>query len=201
MYLLLSLLLLTSCQSQPSAPLQTTIILGRSDSHTLSTREPIYRLQTPTDWKLTQPSETASLIDTTEPLLTLTHNDVTITFHNFPVKTIQQRIAPAAQIARWKKQFEQLEPTSVHLNSFSTAGFVGIQFEGTGVQKGIPVSVHAWSMQLTPELFQKLPEGAIQDKADWTLKAVGPPDQLELLQEDLQTIAKSVELIREIPSR
>ncbi len=201
LFLFLFLSLLASCQTQPKNPLHTTEIWGRSDTATLSTREPIYRIQIPEGWTVIIPPLESSLTDTTEPLMTLINHDVKVTFHNFPVAKMDQRIPPQAQITRWKKQFDQLEETSVLLVPFATGGFTGIQFEATGVQKGTLISVKAWTMQLTPELFQKLPEKSLQEKSDWTLKAVGPSEQLELLQEDLQLMARSIELIREVPSR
>lgn len=199
--LFLCCLFLCGCTTTEQKETLSLEVLGRSDPKNLSSRQLIYSIQIPADWEWSAPPITQSLVDTTEPLLTLHKNGVTVTFHNFPAKTLTQRIPPFSQIARWKNQFEQLDEASTHITPFSVAGFTGLQFQASGIQKGNPTGVIAWSMQLTPELFQKLPEDSLQQKADWTLKAVGQPDQIELLAADLSAIAKSIELLQEIPQR
>ena len=195
------LFFICSCSQNDSFPLQTLEIYGRSDPTTHSSKELIYRMQVPIDWNVQFPSSDASLIDTKEPLLTLTKSDVIVTFHNFPTSDLSHRIPVMAQATRWKNQFSEIDESHLHLLPFAVSGFIGIQFDGTGIQKGSPVRVLAWALQLTPELFQKLPNNAFQQKADLTLKAVGPPENLAALETELILIASSIELIQEISFR
>lgn len=194
-------LILCSCSSNETPTLQTLEILGRSDPLTLSSKTLIYRMQIPEGWNVEFPDKEASLIDTKEPLLTLKKELVTVTFHNFPASHLSDRIPPIAQVTRWKNQLNPIDESSLQITPFAVAGFVGLQFDASGTHKGTPTRILAWSLQLTPELFQKLPETASQQKADWTLKAVGSPETILLLEPELLTIARSVELIMEIPSR
>ncbi len=64
--------------------------------------------------------------------------------------------------------------------------------------KGQKQKMIAWSVELTAELYQRLPEDAIQEKANWTLKAVGNADDIQKWELELQQIANSIELIQEI---
>lgn len=192
---------LFGCSSPEQSDVRYVDIFGRGDRETMASKKLTYRMGIPAGWNIISPETDASLIDTTEPLLTLTKEDVTITFHNFPVNSVAERVPPLSQIARWKNQFSQLDEASLEITPYSVAGFTGFQFTATGVQKEKNVKVVAWILQLTPELFQKLPHGSSQDKADWTLKAVGPPEHLFYLEDEVKSIARSVELIAEIPGR
>lgn len=200
-YLLLCSFFLCSCSTEPHNKINSLEILGRSDIETLSSRQPIYRMQIPEGWLTIIPAKELPLVDTTEPLLTLKKDDVTITFHNFPVSDITQRVPPIAQITRWKKQFRELYEITVVITPYAVSGFTGLQFEAKGTQKGEHRGILAWSMQLTPELFQKLPDSAVQQKADWTLKAVGPAETVDLLHQEISDLARSIELLTEIPQR
>lgn len=201
LYTILASLCLCACSEPNGETFRTVEILGRGHPETLIQKEFVYRMQFPKGWILQLPDEKASLIDTREPLFTLEKENITITFHNFPVKALNERIPPSMQISRWRKQFDQLDEHSMELVPFSTAGFTGLQFYAEGIQKNHPMAVLAWSMQLTPELFQRLPDDAVQEKADWTLKAVGDPEQMMLNKHEILGIASSIELIREISLR
>ncbi len=199
-YIILCFLFLCACSetSNTATPLE---ILGRSDRDTLSSRKPVYRMVIPEGWDIALPSADLPLIDTTEPLLTLKKDDITVTFHSFPLQQIDQQIPPIAQIERWKKQFRELYEITVVITPFSVSGFTGLQFEATGISKGEETGMLAWSMNLSRDFFPKLPHEAFQEKGDWTLKAVGPIDAIQLNRSDLLSLARSLELIREIPQR
>lgn len=199
--LALFIFLFSSCENKSDQQLKIIEVKGRSDIAQLSPKVETYRMMVPEGWEIQLPGEEDPLLDTTKPLLTLHSQDVTIVFHNFPAEHLEQRVPPMAQVARWKKQFDSISELSVQIHPFSVAGFTGFQFEAVGVQKNTPVKVIAWSMQLTPELFQRLPGHASQQKGDWTLKAVGPPDQVEWIQEDLTRLASSIELVEGISQR
>jgi hypothetical protein len=199
-YLILILAFLCGCTEQNSRlpPLE---IPGRSDPETLSSRKPVYKIRVPEGWDVTLPSLDLPLIDTTEPLLTLSKDGITVTFHNFPLQDPSQQVPPMAQIERWKKQFRELYEITVVITPFSVSGFTGLQFEAKGIAKGTEMGMMAWTMLLTPELFSKFPDNANQEKGDWTLKAFGPLEKIDLHRSELLSLARSVELIREIPQR
>lgn len=193
--------LVSSCENTPEEQLQIIEVKGRSERARLTPKLETYRMMVPQGWEIEFPPDEDPLLDTTMPLLTLRFGDVVAVFHNFPAESLEQRIPPIAQVTRWKKQFESLSEPTLQIFPFATSGFTGLQFEAVGIQKNEPIKVLAWSMQLTPELFQRLPEHASQQKGDWTLKASGPPDQLEMVQEDLFRVARSIELLEELSQR
>ncbi len=126
-----------------------------------------------------------------------------VTVHNFPTSSLAERVLPAAQISRWKTQFDTLEPGSVIIHPISRGGFSGLYFEASGIQHGKPITVMGWSLQLAQEHYNALAllEGDLyfQMRSDYTLKAVGSPDAVLQHKKSIVRFANSFELINEIP--
>lgn len=145
------------------------------------------------DWKKI-PSD-GSLLDTKLPIgeYTLEEGSIRITLHNFPSRTIEDRIPPGAQIARWKKQFPFIEESSVP-QSFS--GYVGFLFEANDNN----TAVMGWIMQLGPEQYSRLsfPDFPEELRSDVTIKAQGPTHLIQKHRQKIIAFARSFELIQEI---
>lgn len=165
---------------------------------------PIYRVKAPLSWRRQNPSPEESLIDTTKSLcefyLSEGEETIRVTIHNFPSRKIEDRIPPAAQITRWKKQFANLEPTTVFVTPQAWGGFAGFLFEGSGLINDAPVSMMAWSMQLAWEHYRNLYEASPQIRADFTVKATGSKEMMKKYRKAIIDFARSFELIEEIPS-
>lgn len=193
---LLSLFSLQGCQS-PSEDSITEYSVINDRTH-----RPLYHAIISQDWLKEDPSPQASLEDTMKPICTLQIEDIKITVHNFPSSAIEQRIPPQAQIQRWKKQFSPLDEESVTITPVGHSGFLGAQFEASGLIDGKETATLAWIMQLAPEHYYSISSRFPQDtqrKADWTIKAVGPKESLEKHKQSLLLFAQSFELIDEIP--
>lgn len=216
--LFLICLALYACE-QHSPIAQTTLqeICGRNSVDNLA-RPQTYRAKVPIGWMRNDPSATSSLTDTTQSLCEFiikgeNSSQIRITIHNFPSTQIKDRIPPNAQIARWKRQFTQLDPTSVSITQQAYAGFSGLLFEGTGRMdsQNQTMTMLGWSMQLAPEHYYSLsgllsrnqsPEDAYvlqQMRADYTIKAVGPQNLIEQHKNEIMAFAHSFELIQELP--
>ncbi len=196
-------------QDDQSAAIAWQEITGR-DSGSPTKRTPIYRVKVPLSWSRQNPSPLESLEDTTKALckfkITDTDQNITIAIHNFPSENLNARIPPSAQIARWKQQFESLEPCSAVLNPQAYGGFSGIFFEGTGMLDGKRTTIFGWAMQLAPEHYQNLLSQtqnedlhAKQQQADYTIKAVGPEKLMSKHKQTIFAFANSFELIEELP--
>lgn len=172
-------------------------------------RTAIYRVKVPKDWVRKDPGPDESILDSTKALCEFRIIDrdeqIRISVHNFPVETLEQRIAPFAQITRWKKQFDSLANIDTKTIPQAFAGYAGLMFEATGLIKGRKTTVLAWSMQLAPEHFRNLSSdnhaSIRQKRADFTIKAVGPPSLMDKYKPAILNFAKSFELIEEIPVR
>lgn len=199
LFLLLTLVSL-SCRKEGPPPIYSIVkIAGRE------TMEPIYRAKMPEGWEHQKPSD--SLSDTTkalaEFLFRTPEGTIRLTFHNFP----EQDIPPVAQITRWKRQFEHLEPSSIDPKAFS--GFVGFSFEGIGKMSGENKMVLGWAMDLAPQHIQFLqtPQNIAeasryrQMRASFTIKAVGPKELMSRHKAAIVAFAESFELIDELPSQ
>jgi hypothetical protein len=180
-------------------------IEGRDDGHSAASPPPIYRAKVPKDW-ISAPQREGSLIDTTLPIAEFYVREgdqqIRLTVHNFPADTLDQRVAPLSQIMRWKRQFDEFDSSSLSICPEAHGGFAGFAFECTGTLKHQPTTILGWSMQLDPEHFQSLKDGSNhqrQMRADYTIKAVGPPSLITQHRHDLLTFANSFELIQEIP--
>ncbi len=207
----LMLVLTAACSNQnnKTSLVQWQTICGR-DSGNLQ-RAPLYRAKVPITWIRQDPSLLESNEDTTKPICKFKIHEssqvITVTIHNFPSDHIQQRIPPLAQIHRWKKQFDSLEPGTIIVTPQAYSGFVGLVLEGTGLLKGKRTSILAWAMQLAPEHYQNLlilspheKNDAVQQKlADFSIKAAGPADLMQRHKQSMLTFARSFELIEELP--
>lgn len=179
-------------------------------------RSPIYRAKVPSNWKRKDPDPSESIVDTTKPLCEFIIDDgngerVRITVHNFPSESSEERIPPNAQVARWKRQFTDLDLTTLSLKPQAYGGFSGVLFEGSGTLADEPVTMMAWTMQLAQEHYSALsfhlslsrsPEerhSLKQMRADYTIKAVGPRTLMIKHHRDIVAFGHSFELIQEIP--
>lgn len=200
---------LPSCSSNDSAYKNLSIeeIAGRN------TDQPIYRAKVPRYWIKKEFPKNESLEDTMKPICEFYIKDdqesIRISIHNFPSNKIEERIPPNAQVARWKSQFEKLDPLSITVIPQAFGGFAGLFFEGTGVLNGQEASMMGWSMQLSIEHYQNLCYAALpctkhdlkQMRSDYTIKAVGTDRLVKKHKNEIVAFARSFELIHEIPTR
>lgn len=200
LYFLLIAAIVTSCQSEPDTENRAFSwqeICGR-EGHS-----PIYRVKVPEGWKRRDPQ--GSLADTMKPICEFLIDDaIRITIHNFPSERIEERISPQAQVMRWKKQFDVLDPLHTSVGGQSFSGFSGLCFKGRGQMEGKPLQMLGWSMQIAPEHYLILSEPSIkcrQMRADFTIKALGPKSLMQKHENEILQFAQSFELIEEIPSR
>jgi hypothetical protein len=209
MFLLsLFLFLLTGCNQTPSPPSSAhwQLIAGRNEEQS-TVRPLLYRALVPFNWVRVDPPVKESIADTTKSICEfyIQENGQTIrlTIHTFPIIQSNLRIPPQAQIARWKKQFEELDLLATHVLSESHGGFSGLYFEGQGTLKGQPMQVMGWSMQLCSGYMRQLTnEWHPLDRykrADYTIKASGPPSLMNQHRSALLAFARSFELIDELP--
>lgn len=164
--------------------------------HSIKGREPenitLYRIKIPETWTMEEGE--IPLTDTRLPICTLSKDNIRITIHNFPVENLEERIPPSAQVSRWAKQLGPEAETATIPQSFN--GYKGILFEGKHENATL-----AWSLQLGQEHFQNLfhPRFPKQMRADITIKAIGPKEVMEANRKEIVKIARSFELIEEIP--
>lgn len=211
-------LLLCSCSENPSLPtIPMQEIKGRDyDGHRFS----VYRARAPVDWirKDTFPEE--SLTDTKKSICEffIPHGSesIRISIHNFPSDSIDQRIPPAAQVGRWQRQFEILQPEESGIVPQAFSGYSGLKFKGVGRLKpegnteaeAQDTMVIGWSLQIGKDHYGALsqpPEPSDSNlyremRADVTIKAQGPKDLMQQHEEEINAFARSFELIEEIPS-
>ncbi len=214
---------LTSCasdgDSKKLALLTQQEIQGRDEGGTSPpyARPSTYRIKTPVGWVRKDPLQEESIVDTTKALCEFTiPNDeggqVRITIHSFPSESIEERIPPRAQIARWKRQFTELDASTMLVIPQAYSGFSGLLFEGSGVMNESQTAVMGWSMQVAPEHYSTLtlklgmsrtPEERCslrQMRADFTIKAVGPKYLVDKHRRSIMAFARSFELIEEMPA-
>ncbi len=184
--MLLSLLSCTDPQKKNPGSWQE--ISGREPE-----RIPLYRVKIPAEWQRLKEDE--SLIDTRNALCSFVLDGIKITIHNFPVETLESRIPPKAQAQRWSQQIEHLETESTSPQSFS--GYQGLFFEGIGAHS----AVLGWSLQVGIENYNNLLHSHFpqQVRSDITIKASGPREQIKNHRNEISKIARSFELIHEIP--
>lgn len=176
-------------------------------------RQVIYQARVPKTWLVLVPEEALSLSDTTLANCTfqIDHGKefVKITVHSFPSSAIEERIPPAAQIGRWLRQFEEIDPSAISIVPEARAGFAGYHLEACGRHQNNlkeQTLMLAWAMQLDPSHYHALnlsnntEEHLRQLRADYTIKAVGPKELVEQSRDEILTFARSFELIDEIPS-
>src|SRR5262249_9135592 len=121
-------------------------------------RSLIYRVKFPPSWTSFQPPLEETLADTIVPLCEFRIEEegksIRITIHNFPTDKLEERIPPHAQIARWKQQFDELEPASISIIPQSYSGYTGLFFEGSGIMKGNDETMLCWSLQMGTEHYR-----------------------------------------------
>jgi len=209
MYAWITLLLtlsLTSCHSSSShtqAMWQFFAGRGSSSSHE---RPLIYRALVPSHWDRCDPLTTESLMDTKTAIgefyIREGEKSIRLTIHTFPISDL--RPPPQAQVARWKKQFQELDELATYVTSDAHGGFSGLYFEGQGIwQDGALRKVMGWSMQLASGYERQLALGHHPldhlKRADYTIKAVGPIDLIDNYHSEIVTFAHSFEFIEELP--
>ncbi len=211
--LFICLILLVSCNSSPQNSIASTTshpIHGRDEGIPPYHRTPIYRAKAPGSWQRKDPQSEESIQDSKKALCEFLINNpdgsIRITIHNFPSNQAESRIPPNAQVARWKRQFSQLDAANTLIDQKSWGGFFGLYFEGKGVIEGKSVLVMGWAMQLAPEHYSTL-DAAIEDKvflkqlrAEYTIKAVGSPQSMEYHRQQIHDFARTFELIEDIPA-
>jgi len=185
--------MLTSCDP-PIEPIKSNyaLVCGRNP-----TDQPIYHVNVPIGWKQKDLSDIKNKTDTKLPICEFSMDGIRVTIHTFPSEHLNDRIPPIAQVERWKKQFENLENFSTIPQAFS--GFSGILFEGTGLLNKEQQSVMGWTMQLAHEHYRLLRDP--QQKADFTIKAVGPEDKIKTYKKEIIAFSRSFELVATIPEQ
>lgn len=200
----ITIFLLAACQTadRPQGHIFRTEICGRDDGISLN-REPIYRIAAPYDWERLDPSSTESTSDTTTPLCEFLiiegADQIRIAIHNFPSDSFEGRIPPQAQIMRWQNQFDPIDSASLTITPQSFSGYSGMLIEASGLQKGKPLTLMAWALQLAPEHYRSLKDK--QMRSDVTIKASGPKFLMRKYREVIFAFARSFELIEEIPTQ
>ncbi|MEM1283446.1 MAG: hypothetical protein AAGG81_07820 [Chlamydiota bacterium] len=176
-------------------------------------RTSIYQMLVPNNWTLKEPSASESLIDTKKPIYELIidegEQEVRITIHNFPTNSIDERVPPEAQAARWKQQLGGDKIIDAKTIPQSFGGYSGLRFEGIGHIGGEKLMVIGWSMQLSQEHFYALSqehegltnEEREQMRGDYTIKVVGSPEKVKNLQESINRFARSFRLMQPIPDK
>lgn len=199
--------LLSACQpvSTPAAQWQT--IAARYDEH-LQARLILYRALVPLTWLRRESTCDKLTADTMQPICEFHIEEkgrvIRITLHTFAIASDGSRIPPQAQIFRWKQQIDQMDPCSICQYSESHGGFSGDYLECQGLVKGAPTAFIACSMQLADVYVQQLdrcPHSVEWTKrADYTLKAAGPPDLMAQHRLEILGFMRSLELIDELPA-
>lgn len=182
------------------------VIPGRDEGHSLE-RQVLYRAMVPSHWVRRDPAHSDSIVDTVKPnvefFIREKGEEIRLTVHTFPYLSEETRIPPQAQIARWKKQLDDLELLSVKTTSESHGGFSGLYFEGEGKLQDKQQSVLGWSMRLGNGFDQQLKRSALPSnqfkRADYTIKAVGSPNMIHEHRQEIGQFAQSFELIDELP--
>ena len=197
---------LCSCERSDHIPSYPSLFLmqtidGRDEGKPFL-RYPLYSVKVPSHWKRVDPVASESIADTTKSLCEFIIEDrVKITVHNFPIENILQKIPPIAQVNRWRTQFVSLDPALTILTPQSHDGFVGFYLECQGLLHGESTMLLGWAMQLAPEHDQRLGDHLSKgEKADYTIKVLGPPEYVYKHQEAIILFANSFELIKELYS-
>ncbi len=129
------------------------------------------------------------------------------TFHTFPTDTFEQRIPPEAQIGRWKRQFDEIDLSTLLIEPRALGGFTGLSFYAEGSLNGKEHSILGFSMQLASLHWRTLQAQngpsfkQRQMASDYTLKAIGAPESITTYKSEIELFANSFELIEEIPIR
>lgn len=204
---------LCSCSQQDSASQHLNVVeIAARDEGMPDTKGPIvYRLKVPKNWIQQHPHPHESIVDTTKAIaeffITDGNEKIRIAIHNFPSNSMDERVAPMAQISRWKKQFQSLQQASVSIIPQAFGGYSGFLLEATGQMHGVTTSILGWALQLAPEhyraLSQLVPPTIAQRhrqmRGDVTIKTVGPAQLMDKYREEIISFARSFQLIDDIP--
>jgi hypothetical protein len=206
MLIAIFLCLLTSCDQQQSPQTAWQDFCCR-DGGNPTERLPLYRAKVPLNWIREDTPE--SVMDSRKPICSFQIGDVNdpvhLAIHTFTFESFEQRIPPASQVARWKRQFDELEPSTLCIDSRACGGFTGLSLHACGQIKEKDTAVLAYSMQLAPQHWMSLQndrESSFKQKqmtADYTLKATGSPSSIIRWKDEIELFANSFELIDEIP--
>ncbi len=110
----LCLILLIGCNpnSPSSRPLSAWQLIPARDEGESTHRLMIYRALAPSSWIRQDPQPDESIADTTKSVCEFYIREegqsIRLTIHTFPLIQPHSRIPPQAQIARWKRQFEEM---------------------------------------------------------------------------------------------
>lgn len=169
----------------------------------------LYRAKVPVSW--TREDSRESVMDSRKPICAFligdAHDPVHLTIHTFTFESFEQRIPPAIQVARWKRQFDDLDSSTLIVDQRSYGGFTGLSLQACGRIKDADTAVIGYSMQLAPQHWMALQnEHSDQYKhkqmsADYTLKAIGSPASIARWKDEIELFANSFELIDEVPHR
>jgi hypothetical protein len=203
----LTIYLLIGCNHNSSlSSASWQLIAGRDDGQIFE-RPLLYRALVPTGWIRQDPPLHESIANTTKSICEFYIHEkdqsIRLTIHTFPIMQTQLRIPPQAQIARWKREFEELDLVLTHTQPESHGGFNGLFFEGQGILQGKPRKVMGWSMQLASVYERQLNQAKDplerRKCADYTIKASGAPDLMDKHRIAIMAFAHSFELIDELP--
>lgn len=208
-------LLLGSCHNrhpkEDNSATEMQVVMGRNDEQ--GGRFPVYRVKAPDNWIRRDPLPDESLIDTKKALCEFfildADKSIHIVLHNFPSRSPEDRIPPAAQTTRWQGQFDSLDPLDTSLQPQSFSGYSGLLLTANGIMKGETTMVLGWGLQLPMEHYRALTLMATpqnrrlyeQMRADVTIKATGPRSLMEKHKKSIIAFAHTFELIEEIPTR
>ncbi|MBA3603423.1 MAG: hypothetical protein H0W50_07235 [Parachlamydiaceae bacterium] len=211
---LICILILSSCKQEEKKSAETTWQeFCCRDAGDPTARTPLYRAITPINWQRKNPSVTESIADSTKPVSEFyigqhDQEKVSLTVFTFPVENYEQRVPPSAQLKRWKRQFEEFNPTSLVVTPCAHGGFTGFSICVKGLMNGQETSLLGFSMQLAPVHWFSLQQNKenislkhSQTTADYTIKALGTPSAILKWKDEIYLFANSFELIEEIPVR
>ena len=196
---LLFSLSLASCSSEADPNAKKWVqMTGREPE-----RIPLYRIRIPENWTVALPPSDEPLTDSRKALCEMTIDQaIRLTIHNFPAAASDQRIPPQAQIQRWMQQLKDSDPTRTLITPQSFSGYAGLLLEAEGKMDEEPAAVMGWALQIGTEQVRILSHSGMpeQMRADITIKATGPPEQIALRRSEITRAARSFELIEEIPA-
>jgi len=182
---------LTGCDKQENSDSTWQTIAARN-------HQIVYRAKVPQGWLRQDPNKDESIADTMKPIVEfMRDNEVRVTVHTFPITDM--RIPPRAQIARWQKQFSDLNTDMTSVTPISHDGFTGLQLEAEGIMKEKEKMMLGWSMILAKEYKILLSPDDIK-RADYTIKVLGPIELVAKNKSDFISFANSFELIDEFPA-
>lgn len=169
---------------------------------------PIWRVRRPSDWIAIE--RTGPEDDTTLPVQEWTIGEgddlIRVQIHSFPATTLEARIPPMAQIARWQRQFSPSPPPDIELTRQAFSGYAGYLMDGRGTMKGSSVRTLAFAMSLPERSYAALSllKGKKSDEiaemqSDITIKVVGREEAVDQREKEIRSFARSFELIDPIP--